>query len=56
MSVDFSQPWFKETDSGIVVIETCVGSDPINGFEPCRADGTEPLACRCVCEDAPQGE
>jgi hypothetical protein len=55
-SPDFAQPWFKETESGMVIIETCVGSDPINGFEPCRADGTEPLACTCVCEAAPQGD
>jgi len=54
MATDFYRPWFKATDEGVVVIETCVGSEPINGFEPCIAsDDAEPLACACVCELAP---
>ncbi len=50
MSSDFTQPHFKATPEGVVVIGHCGGPEPINGFEPCFTnDGPPPALCSCVC-------
>lgn len=48
----FLQPYVKSVDGGTLVINACVGSEPINEFVHCDADA-RPLACQCVCELAP---
>jgi len=50
MSSDFTQPYFKPTQEGVVVIGHCVGPQPINGFELCFTnDAPPPSLCSCVC-------